>query len=110
MTTKARRERRGTAKRWFSSSQAARYLGVSVDTIRDLDESGELQAERTKGGHRRFSREKLDAYLGKKKKKRGRNVRPEVGARRRPPRPSFPQPIPGPPDDDQGNLEPMDWG
>src|SRR3989442_1916475 len=76
MTTKARRERRGTAKRWFSSSQAARYLGVSVDTIRDLDESGELQAERTKGGHRRFSREKLDAYLGKTQ--RGRNVRPEA--------------------------------
>ena len=108
MTTTARRERRGTAKRWFSSSQAARYLGVSVDTIRDLDESGELQAERTKGGHRRFSREKLDAYLGKKKKKRGRNVRPEVGARRPPPRASCAQPIPEPPDDDHEDLEPMD--
>src|SRR3989454_1666420 len=106
MTTKARRERRGTAKRWFSSSQAARYLGVSVDTIRDLDESGELQAERTKGGHRRFSREKLDAYLGKTK--RGRSVRPEAGARRPPPRASRAQRIPEPPDDDPEDLELMD--
>src|SRR3989454_94604 len=106
MTTKARRERRGTAKRWFSSSQAARYLGVSVDTIRDLDESGELQAERTKGGHRRFSREKLDAYLGKTK--RGRSVRPEAGARRPPPRASRAQRIPEPPDDNPEDLELMD--
>jgi excisionase family DNA binding protein len=106
MTTKARRERRGTAKRWFSSSQAARYLGVSVDTIRDLDESRELQAERTKGGHRRFSREKLDAYLGNTK--RGRNIRPEAGARRPPPRASRAQRIPEPPDDDPEDLELMD--
>ena len=106
MTTRARQERRGTAKRWFSSSQAARYLGVSVDTIRDLDESGELQAERTKGGHRRFSREKLDAYL--RETKRGRNVRPEVGARRPPPRASRAQRIPEPPDDDPEDLELMD--
>jgi len=106
MTTKARRERRGTAKRWFSSSQAARYLGVSVDTIRDLDESGELEAERTKGGHRRFSREKLDAYLGKTK--RGRNVRLEAGARRPPPRASRAQRIPAPPEDDPEDLELMD--
>ncbi len=106
MTTKARRERRGTAKRWFSSSQAARYLGVSVDTIRDLDESGELEAERTKGGHRRFSREKLDAYLGKTK--RGRNVRRAAGARRPPPRASRAQRIPAPPEDDPEDLELMD--
>ncbi len=106
MTTKARRERRGTVKRWFSSSQAARYLGVSVDTIRDLDEGGELQAERTKGGHRRFSREKLDAYLGKTK--RGRSVQPAAGARRPPPRASRAQRIPEPPDDDPEDLELMD--
>ncbi len=106
MTTKARRERRRTAKRWFSSSQAARYLGVSVDTIRDLDESGELQAERTKGGHRRFSREKLDAYLGKTK--RGRNVRPEAGARRPAPQASRVKAIPEPPDDDPEDLELME--
>src|SRR2546428_390987 len=106
MTTKAGRERRGTAGRWFSSSQAARYLGVSVDTIRDLDESGELQAERTKGGHRRFSREKLDAYLGKTK--RGRSVRPEAGPRRPPPRAARAQRIPAPPDAHPADLELMD--
>src|ERR1041385_1346769 len=50
-------------QQWFSASEAARYLGVSVDKVRQLDESGELPAERTKGGHRRFSRRSLDAYL-----------------------------------------------
>ena len=106
MTTRASQERRGTAKRWFSSGQTARYLGVSIDTIRDLDASGELPAERTEGRHRRFSREKLDAYLGKKKS--GRNIRPEVGARRPPPRVSRAQRIPEPPDDNPEDLELMD--
>src|SRR2546422_436790 len=64
------------------------------------------EAERTKGGHRRFSREKLDAYLGKTK--RGRSVRPEAGARRPPPRASRAQRIPEPPDDDPEDLELMD--
>src|SRR5690349_23613261 len=66
MTTKGKSRRWETEKNWFSSSEAARYLGVSVDTIRQLDESGELRASRTKGGHRRFSRKALDAYLARK--------------------------------------------
>src|SRR5260370_42308955 len=65
MTTKHKPQRRVTEKKWFSASEAARYLGVSVDKMRQLDESGELPAERTKGGHRRFSRRALDAYLAK---------------------------------------------
>ena len=63
MTTKRKPQRWGTEKKWFSASEAARYLGVSVDKVRQLDESRELPAERTKGGHRRFSRKALDAYL-----------------------------------------------
>src|SRR5260370_23394524 len=76
MTTKHKPQRRVTEKKWFSASEAARYLGVSVDKMRQLDESGELPAERTKGGHRRFSRRALDAYLarngrrGKRKEER----------------------------------------
>jgi excisionase family DNA binding protein len=51
---------------WLTTSEAARYLGVSVDKMRELDETGELRANRTKGGHRRFSRKALDAYLARK--------------------------------------------
>jgi excisionase family DNA binding protein len=65
MTTKRKSQRWGTEKRWFSASEAARYLDVSVDKVRQLDQSGELPAERTKGGHRRFSRKALDAYLAR---------------------------------------------
>src|SRR5436190_18757232 len=65
MTTKRKPRRWGTEKKWFSSGEAARYLGVSVDTIRQLDESGELRASRTKGRHRRFSRKALDARLAR---------------------------------------------
>src|SRR2546425_9127130 len=52
-------------KQWFSTSEAARYLGVSVDTVRELDDSGQLRASRTKGKHRRFSRKSLDAYFAR---------------------------------------------
>jgi len=106
MTTKRKPQRWGTGKKWFSSSEAARYLGVSVDTIRQLDESGELRASRTKGGHRRFSREALDAYLARK----GRG-----GTKRTPERPkprrhavARPGPVPEPLDDDPEDWEPGD--
>src|SRR5437667_2532723 len=106
MTTKRKSHRWGTEKKWFSSSEAARYLGVSVDTIRQLDESGELHASRTKGGHRRFSRTALDAYLGRK----GRG-----GTKRTPERPKprrhaavRPGPVPEPRDGDTEDFEPGD--
>jgi len=70
-------------KQWFSASEAARYLGVSVDKVRQLDESGELPAERTKGGHRRFSRRALDAYLAKQ----DRRNKPKAQRPTPPPRP-----------------------
>ena len=106
MTTKHKSQRWGTEKKWFSSSEAARYLGVSVDTIRQLDESGELRADRTKGGHRRFSRKALDAYLTR----RGRGRSPRV--QERPRRPSRtvarPEPICDTIEDDPDDFEPGD--
>src|SRR3989442_7208821 len=106
MTTKRKARRWGTEKKWFSSSEAARYLGVSVDTIRQLDERGELRASRTKGDHRRFSRKALDAYLPRK----GRGRSPRVQEH---PKPSAravarPEPVPDPLDDDPEDLEPGD--
>src|SRR5438128_6311563 len=114
MTTKRKSRKWGTEKKWFSSSEAARYLGVSVDTIRQLDESGELRAGRTKGGHRRFSRKALDAYLTRKGRggstRKGRGGSPGVQERpRRPSRPvERPEPIPDPLEEDPEEFEPGD--
>jgi len=106
MTTKSKTRRRGTEKKWFSSSEAARHLGVSVDTIRQLDESGELRASRTKGSHRRFSRKALDAYLasnrggGTKRTQARPKPRWDAGAR--------PGPMLEPLEDDTEDFEPGD--
>lgn len=47
----------------FTSSQAARYLGVSLATVRRWTDAGYLTAYRTPGGQRRFSREQLDGFI-----------------------------------------------
>lgn len=47
----------------FTSSQAARYLGVSLATIRRWADAGYLSGYRTPGGQRRFSREQLDGFV-----------------------------------------------
>ena len=62
MATKRKQGRKKPSPEWLTTGEAARYLGVSVDKVRELDESGELRASRTKGKHRRFSRKALDAY------------------------------------------------
>jgi putative resolvase len=43
----------------FNISEAAEFLGVSVDTLRRWEENGQIEAERTKGGHRRYDVVKL---------------------------------------------------
>ena len=48
----------------FTSSQAARYLGVSLATIRRWADAGHLSCYRTPGGQRRFSRDQLDGFIG----------------------------------------------
>ncbi len=47
----------------FTSSQAARYIGVSLATIRRWTDAGHISCYRTPGGQRRFSREQLDAFV-----------------------------------------------
>jgi excisionase family DNA binding protein len=49
----------------LSIGAAARRLGLSVDTVRALEQTGELKAARTAGGHRRFVPAELDAYLAR---------------------------------------------
>jgi excisionase family DNA binding protein len=48
---------------WLTLGQAARYLGVAQSTIRKWSDGGRLQAFYTPGGHRRFRRADLDAFL-----------------------------------------------
>jgi excisionase family DNA binding protein len=47
----------------FTSSQAARYLGVSLATIRRWTDAGYVSCYRTPGGQRRFAREQLDTFV-----------------------------------------------
>ena len=47
----------------FTSSQAARYLGVSLATIRRWTDAGHISCYRTPGGQRRFSRDQLDSFV-----------------------------------------------
>jgi excisionase family DNA binding protein len=105
MATKRRGKSGSTSKQWFTASEAARYLGVSVDKVRQLDETGELRASRTEGRHRRFARRALDAYLAR----HGRRNKPKVERPKSRPRPiPRPQPDPEPFDDDVDAFEPGD--
>ncbi len=47
----------------FTSSQAARYLGVSLATVRRWADAGHIDCYRTPGGQRRFSRDQLNDFV-----------------------------------------------
>ena len=47
----------------FTSSQAARYVGVSLATVRRWTDAGHIECYRTPGGQRRFSRTQLDEFI-----------------------------------------------
>ena len=46
-----------------NDSQAARYVGVSLATIRRWTDAGHIHCYRTPGGQRRFSRDQLDEFV-----------------------------------------------
>ncbi len=52
----------GAAPELFTSAEAAELLGVSPSTVKRWVDEGELEAERTVGGHRRITRAALDAF------------------------------------------------
>src|SRR5215203_6357925 len=53
----------GEATEWLTLGQAAKYLGVAQSTIRKWSDLGRVPAFYTPGGHRRFRRRDLDAFL-----------------------------------------------
>jgi excisionase family DNA binding protein len=48
---------------WLTLGQAAKYLGVAQSTIRKWSDLGRLPAFYTPGGHRRYRRGDLEAFL-----------------------------------------------
>ena len=48
---------------WLTLGQAAKYLGVAQSTIRKWSDVGRVPAFYTPGGHRRYKRADLDAFL-----------------------------------------------
>jgi excisionase family DNA binding protein len=61
---KARRQPSGNdAADWLTLGQAAKYLGVAQSTIRKWSDQGRLPAFYTPGGHRRYRRRDLDAFV-----------------------------------------------
>jgi excisionase family DNA binding protein len=57
------RARTSTETDWLTLGQAAKYLGVAQSTIRKWSDGGRLLAFYTPGGHRRYRRSDLDAFL-----------------------------------------------
>jgi excisionase family DNA binding protein len=52
-----------TNKVWFRASEAAKYLGISLPTLKKIEREGKLVPFRTPGGHRRYTLEMLNEYL-----------------------------------------------
>jgi excisionase family DNA binding protein len=48
---------------WLTLGQAARFLGVAQSTIRKWSDNGRVPAFYTPGGHRRYRRTDLEAFL-----------------------------------------------
>jgi excisionase family DNA binding protein len=55
----------GSEPDWLTLGQAAKYLGVAQSTIRKWSDQGLVPAFYTPGGHRRFRRQDLDAFLSR---------------------------------------------
>jgi len=50
-------------KNLLSIKKAAKFLDVSIDTLRRWDSKGKLKAVRSYGGHRYYSKEQLEAFV-----------------------------------------------
>jgi excisionase family DNA binding protein len=59
----SRRPMAGNEPDWLTLGQAAKHLGVAQSTIRKWSDSGRVPAFYTPGGHRRYRRADLDAFL-----------------------------------------------
>lgn len=51
----------------FKVAEASKYLGVSINTLKNLSNDNKISSFKTAGGHRRFRQDDLDDYMGIKK-------------------------------------------
>jgi|SRR5215208_192612 len=63
---------------WLTLGQAAKFLGVAQSTIRKWSDQGRVPAFYTPGGHRRYRRRDLDAFLEHSGPGGGRQTGPVV--------------------------------
>lgn len=54
-----------TGRRPLTPAEVADLFGVTVQTVGDWADAGQLPCFRTPGGHRRFRREDVEAFLAK---------------------------------------------
>ena len=53
----------GKSDNYISTSEAARLLGLSVGTVQNMVEQGQLSAWKTTGGHRRILRSSVEQFI-----------------------------------------------
>jgi excisionase family DNA binding protein len=53
------------ASDWLTLGQASKYMGVAQTTVRKWADQGRLPTFYTPGGHRRFQRSAIDAFIGR---------------------------------------------
>ena len=56
-------ENAGLEDEYCGTTYAAKLLGLSVATVQSLVEKGEIEAWKTRGGHRRISMQSINRYL-----------------------------------------------
>lgn len=56
------------AHEWMTLGEASAYLGVDASTLRTWADAGRVLAYRTPGGHRRFDRGALEAFLSRSRR------------------------------------------
>ncbi|HXF82788.1 MAG TPA: helix-turn-helix domain-containing protein [bacterium] len=64
---------------WMTLSEACAYLGVDASTLRTWVDAGRVPAYRTPGGHRRFDRAALEAFLARSQREPPRKLAELIG-------------------------------
>ena len=70
-------------KQTLSASDAARTLGISLDTLRRWDRDGRIKTERDAANRRRVSKTEVDRLLGHESSTSSRRVTASTGSSER---------------------------
>lgn len=75
MTARPRRQ----GPEWMTLGEASAFLGVDASTLRAWADAGRVPAYRTPGGHRRFDRAALEAFLERSRREPERKLAELIG-------------------------------